>query len=545
VEILSVTGIASLVNTLLTIVLIVAVICTVGLLLRGRMRARRRGTVIVTELTATGAMKDAGFGTAATEALKVRLEDLGSEDVVRVDLATGASGGLMLPAPVTTQLSQASLLTAILSLIDMVLPPKEWILKGHLEPEVRGSVAISLTLMEGRRVARATSLRESDFSLRDGTPPEVVDARSPGNDYERYDRLITPAAVWLYYQTRDFVRPEGSASPRRGRSSGDPPTKQTPAPFGVVSWQSYALTAAGAELQAADGARAARTLYARALGLEPKNRMALFNLGVLDIRDGTRHTHERRLIERGRQRFERVRELSEEPGPANARTAAGERMRITHDGIWCRATYNLALANILMGDQGNLDQAACVTEELVSRLTAIRRDDHISGESDHETYRTEMKPFAAHLEPQVLILAAGLLYLHPDARLTTALGRSLEGPVGDDVVDAVIRHVRARGLNYRGHYNLAAYYARRGDHEADAGKQAEWYRFALDELEASFEAATDDLKAWGQDDPSFEGLRGYDDAEGAVRRMFSRRPRAEPSPAAPKPVRRASRSRVS
>jgi hypothetical protein len=543
VEILSVTGIASLVNTLLTIVLIAAVICTVGLLLRGRILARRRGTVIVTELTASGEMKDAGFGAAATEALKVRLEDLGSEDVVRVDLATGASGGLTLPAPVTTQLSQASLLTAILSLIDMVLPPKEWILKGHLEPEVRGSVAISLTLMEGRRVARATSLRESDFSVRDGTPPDVVDARSPGNAYERYDRLITPAAVWLYYQTRDFVRPEGAGSP--GGRSGDPPTKRTRAPFGVVSWQSYALTAAGAELQAADDARAARTLYARALGLEPKNRMALFNLGVLDIRDGTRHTHERRLIERGRQRFARVRELSGEPGPANALTAAGERVRIKHDGIWCRATYNLALANILMGDQGNLDDAACVTEELVSRLTAIRRDDEISDESDHEAYRAEMKPFAADLEPQVLILAAGLLYLHAHPRLAAALTRSLGGPVAGNIEDAVIRHVRDRGLNYRGHYNLAAYYARRGDHETLAAKRAEWYRLALDELDASFEAATDDLKAWGQDDPSFERLRRWDDPEGAVRRLFNRGPRAQRSPARPSAPRRAPRSRVS
>ena len=537
-EILSVTGIASLVNTLLTIVLIAALICTVGLLLRGRMLARRRGTVIVTELTATGEMKDTGFGTAATEALKVRLEDLGSEDVVRVDLATGASGALTLPAPVTAQLSQASFVTAILSLIDVVLPPREWILKGHLEPEVRGSVAISLTLMEGRRVARATSLREADFSVREVTPPDVVDARSSRADYERYDRLITPAAVWLHYQTRDFVRSEASGTRRRGRPSADPSTTQTPAPFGVVSWQSYALTAAGAELQAADGTRAARTLYARALGLEPKNRMALFNLGVLDIRDGTRHAHERRLIERGRQRFLRVRELSEEPGAANARTVAGERVRITHDGIWCRATYNLALANILMGDRGNLDEAACVTEELVSRLTAIRRADHrILGESDDKTYRTEMKPFAARLEPQVLIMAAGLLYLHPDARLSAALAESFERPVTGDIVDAVIDRVRALGLNYRGHYNLAAYYARRGDHEADSEEQARWYRRALDELDASFEAATDDLKAWGQDDPSFEGLRGYDDPEGAVRRVFDRRSRDASSVALPNPAR--------
>ncbi len=523
-EFQSVTGIASLVNTLLTVVLILAVIGTVGLLLRGRMVARRRGSLIVTELAATGDMKDTGFGAAATEALKVRLNELGSEDVVRVDLATGASGALTLPAQVTTQLSQASLVTAILSLIDVMLPPKEWSLKGHLEPEVRGRVAISLTLMEGKHVARATSLRESDFSIWDGAPQDVVSARqSSSNDYERYDRLITPAAVWLYYQTRDFVSPDGSTAPRRGDSSADASVKRAPAPFGVADWQSYALTAAGAELQAANDAKGARTLYARALGLEPKNRMALFNLGVLDIRDGTRHAHEPRLLDRGRQRFKKVRGLSNEGGAANACTAAGDPVRINHDGIWCRATYNLALANILMEDRGSLDEAVQVTAELISRLTAIRSaDDRIIGEADVKTYRSEMRPFAASLEPQVLILAAGLLYLHPDGRLRTALAESIGGPVDGDIVDAVIERVRNLGLNYRGHYNLAAYYARRGDNDADSGKQAEWYRLALDELDASFEAATDDLKAWGQDDPSFEGLRRYDDPEGAVRRVFKR-----------------------
>src|SRR2546423_13298148 len=100
----------------------------------------------------------------------------------------------------------------------------------------------------------------------------------------------------LLPDARDFVTPDGSAAMRRAGSSAEGSVKKAPAPFGVAKWQSYALTAAGAELQAADDAKGARTLYARALGLEPKNRMALFNLGVLDIRDGKRHAHEPRLL---------------------------------------------------------------------------------------------------------------------------------------------------------------------------------------------------------------------------------------------------------
>jgi hypothetical protein len=528
VEILvSVSGAASVVTAVLTAVLILAVIVAVVVLVGGRFVARRRGTLVVTELAASGEIQTAGYGAAATEALKVRLEELRREDAVRVDLATGASGELRLPAAVSAQLSQAWLIDAVLSLIDLVLPPNEWRLSGYLEPATNGQVAISLTLNRGKRVAQATSLRESDFSIGDPELPDVVSARpAAAVDYARYARLITPAAVWLYYQTRELTRHRHSAVYRwtvglvRRHA-------EAPAPFCVTDWQSYALTAVGAELQAADHPKKARTLYAQALSLEPKNRMALFNLGVLDIRDGTANKRESRLVERGRLRFRRVRELSTQPGAAaNARTAKGRTVRIKHDGLWCRATYNLALANILIGGAGDLGEAAGAVSELTQRLAAIRNpEDRILGEDDNTTYRASMKPFADELEPQVLILAAGLLHLAGDAKLRDVLAARVELSPGGDLASAVIDVARNRGLNYRGHYNLAAYYARRGDKALGPEEQTRCYGLALDELDACFEAATNDLKAWAQDDPSFEGLRKYDDPEGGVGRLFQKPPR--------------------
>jgi hypothetical protein len=523
VEILvSVSGAASVVTDVLTAVLVLAVTVAVVMLVGGRFVARRRGILVVTELAAGGELQTTGYGAAATNALKVRLEELRLEDAVRVDLATGASGELKLPAAVGAQLSQASLIDAVLSLIDLVLPPNEWRLSGYLEPATNGQVAISLTLNRGRRVAQATSLRESDFSTGDPERPDVVSARPATVDYARYARLITPAAVWLYYQTRELTKHRHSAVYRwtvglvRKRA-------EAPAPFCVTDWQSYALTAIGAELQAADNANGARTLYAQALSLEPKNRMAIFNLGVLDIRDGTRNTNER-LLARGRLRFRIVRKLSTQPdAAANARTAKGGTVRVKHDGLWCRATYNMALANILMGKEGDLGEAASAVSALMQRLTAIQDPKgKILGEDNVKAYRASMETFADELEPQVLILAAGLLQLRDDdATLRNSLAICVGAPPDDKLPAAMIDLAREKGLNYRGHYNLAAYYARHGDREQDGSVgRTRCYRLALDELEACFEAATKDLKTWAQDDPSFVGLRDYDDPDGAVKALF-------------------------
>jgi tetratricopeptide (TPR) repeat protein len=522
VEILtSATSAASVVTTVLTAVLIVAVTVGVVVIVGMRLRDRRHERLVVTELTASGEMKGADFGAAVTETLKVRLEELKSEDIVRVDLATGPSGDLKLPADVSAQLPQAALVNAILSLIDMLWPPNEWRLKGHLEPPVDGQIAISLTLMgRGTDVTRAISLRESDFCVGADAAPDVVSARSIASvDYERYARLITPGAVWLYYQIRGLT---GQADPPPSEQGEAPAVRiVAPAPFGVKNWQSYALTAAGAELQAADDADGARTLYARALGLEPKNRMALFNLGVLDMREGTRNPNESRLLRRGRLRFEKVIELSKNPqGAANACTAKGEAVHVKHDGLWCRATYNMALANILMGEDGDRGEASLAVSALMQRLVAIQtREETILDEDDDDTYRASMKTFADELEPQVLILAAGLLHLTDDANLRSSLATCVGAPPDDKLPAVMIDRARERGLNYRGHYNLAAYYARHGDREEEGSEgRTSCYRLALDELEACFEAATKDLKTWAQADPSFAGLRNYDDP--AVKALF-------------------------
>lgn len=509
--------------------------------------------------------------------MRARLDALASEEVVRVDLATAASGELSLPATVSSPAPQASLVNVSLALLDILLPPKEWCVSGYLEPAVNGSVAISLNLTDRqKKLARAISIRESDFEPRPHRPnlDDVVLAvrrnggtSGPRTDYERYARLITPCAVWLYYSTRGLIRE------RRGHLYrcwiwlwGE---RVSRAPFGVKHWESYAYSARGAELQAAENPDGAREMYAKALARDPKNRLALVNLGVLDVRYGTTHEAHVRLLCRGRDRFEAVRGLSEKAdGVACVRGRFGRDIFVRRDGLWARATYNLALAETLIARlpdsrlaqldaDGHLDrrtdgqhrgrthgqpidvsralrkQADGHLAELVQRLTVIQAK--VPGEprdeDDPTFYCGVMTDFAVDLESQVLIMSAGVLDDTDSSDLRVAVTDRLRLEAnprrarrqGEPTPNHVIDFVRDRGLSFRGHYNLACYFARHGDRAiGDSADQARLYRLALDELDVAVDAATEDIYSWARHDPALAGVRNYTDPEGTGARLFAK-----------------------
>jgi hypothetical protein len=92
-------------------------------------------------------------------------------------------------------------------------------------------------------------------------------------------------------------------------------------------WESYAHFAIAARLQASGYAAAARNGYAAALDRDPRNRGALFNLGVLDLVEESNDFAEERLAAA-------VDEIERIPGVRP----------LGMDRLWYRATYNHAVA---------------------------------------------------------------------------------------------------------------------------------------------------------------------------------------------------------
>jgi Cyclic nucleotide-binding domain len=144
------------------------------------------------------------------------------------------------------------------------------------------------------------------------------------------------------------------------------------------------------------------------------------------------------------------------------------------------------------------------------RLAAWRRARRLSRRADPHAFHA----FLETLEPTVLILLAGIIRRWPQEpaaagrreRPTTreALLQALRDREASD--DQIIEYVLALQLDYRARYNLACYYAGRGD----AGKR-EAYEKALSELKAARKEAPGDLLKWAKEDPSLAGLR--DDEE--------------------------------
>ena len=447
---------------------------------------------------------DRDLGTSATYDLRAALRQLRSEDSARVDLVTAAAAQLELPSQVATAVPPSNLISAITTLLDQLMPPLDTSIEGCLQPAGASGVGITLSLSDrARGIGQAVTLRQKQFA-RNGSAPYDVDA---------YADLLIPAAVWVHFHTSEPPRllsriPVVTAWwAKHNQPSGQPHTahRRRRKPFGVEHWESYALAASGAHLQAEADLGRARQLYAQALDIEPTNRLALFNLAVLDMR-----TTEQFALQRARMRFEQVRDLSElgaspRPGDPVQRFTVFRR-----DGIWCRATYNLAVVNLLLVDLNFTDEHAAHVwkasehiADLVEQFHEIRTG-HVRSEDaqpgEQAKYCAEMAPLVDQIDDQVLVTSAGLLS-RLQATPPQALRRALQGylDVETDDSDAVIAAVKARGhLTARGRYNLACCLARSGPGKLDQ---------AIAELELALDGASDDLRVWATTDPGLKVLR--------------------------------------
>jgi tetratricopeptide (TPR) repeat protein len=473
----------------------------------------RKPRVILTRLhTSESAGRD--LGVAATFNLRAALRQLRSEDSARVDLVTAAAAELELPAQVATAVPPSNLISALCALLDQLLPPLDTSVEGCLQPGGTDGVGITLTLSDrARGIGNSVTLRQRQYA-------RVHDAATAGDkdDIDAYADLLIPAAVWVHFHTSE---PPGFFSriplvtmlwARFKRPSGQPSTarRRRRKPFGVERWESYALAAAGAHLQAEADLHRARQLYAQALDIEPTNRLALFNLAVLDMRETSPFK-----LERARTRFKLVRELSELGAPACPGGPVEPITIFRRDGIWCRATYNLAVVNLLLVDQGSpkehhsrIWEAADHISDVVDQFREIRSGSVPSEDPDpkeQEKYCAEMTDLVDQIDDQVLVTAAGILGRTgrtPPQRLRAALRAYLK--VDASGTDAVIDAVKNRAqLTARGRYNLACCLARS---KRDPAKLEQ----AMEELELALDGASGDLREWAKSDPPLQVFRGHE-----------------------------------
>jgi tetratricopeptide (TPR) repeat protein len=132
----------------------------------------------------------------------------------------------------------------------------------------------------------------------------------------------------------------------------------------------------------------------------------------------------------------------------------------------------------------------------------------------HRESREDFRKFLEALEPTVLLLAAGVVRRWSHTPSTGDVieqydRRAMLGALNERALSSeqIIDYVLKLPFDYRARYNLACYYARRGD-----DGEPEYFRKAFSELEASLKAAPQsDLVDWARKDPSLSGLRGDPD----------------------------------
>lgn len=233
-----------------------------------------------------------------------------------------------LPSEVSDAVPAAKPVAALLGL----LPSRVDVIRGELLPAGTAGVGLSVSLVSGgSRAISSITLWKRDFDPTWSPPPqkpgastEKPDASAPKSGdalmIEAYYRLALVAAAWALY-----ALPLSGDAYRQARLLTD-------------DWRSYALFRLGAATDAAGSPTKARQLYVMALGEDPSNRGALFNLGVLDVTNrggapGTAPTAEQ--YQRGLGRLELARKHLQK-----ADRNAG--VRPPFDRLWYRASYNIA-----------------------------------------------------------------------------------------------------------------------------------------------------------------------------------------------------------
>jgi hypothetical protein len=196
-----------------------------------------------------------------------------------------------------------------------LLPGRTRVLSGQMQAAGALGQGITLTLRTStNRVASTVTLWERQYVSARDLPADIAadGEKDKPATAEARECLGLAAAAWTAYRAL-----EGStAAERVGLLTQD--------------WESYALFRVGARMQFLGLFALARRLYLDALARDPRNRGALFNLAIIDIRE----QNERAAIER----------LKAALGELTTRNPLRDIEPWLFDRLWYRANYNIIAA---------------------------------------------------------------------------------------------------------------------------------------------------------------------------------------------------------
>lgn len=410
-------------------------------------------------------------------------------------------------------------------------------------------------------------------------------------DIHRYYLLASVGAAWTQHHLVDLLtrRPDRSLwrrRPNRGVGTADNGRSKAPRTPGwrfrgreekvekarasregqrqqvdqilfTWDWQSYALLKAGLYWQEREQLRKARVLYVQALGRDPDNLLATFQLGVLDIllrnhqaavgrlgRVPTRVDYELDL-EDGETEASRELLRASYPAPRVAEPREGEAQALDEPRpeparstpLWYQAVYNGARAKFYLykelckkleaeGDEKNQvlekekDHALDLAEKDARRLLAahhhalsilIERRKKLCelGKELNEDH-DKLRVFLSHLEGVWLIFLANVTLESPERGLLPRRGSTL---TREELfkklnrlspLEIVEDYVVQGEVTDRAHYNLACFYSRLSESHEGENEKEEDFRRALEHLKSGLSPVP---ALWPWTDLDLEPLR--------------------------------------
>jgi hypothetical protein len=363
----------------------------------------------------------------------------------------------------------------LLSLARTLLPSRSAYVTGHVHANTGARCGLSLTIVEGRgHLIGAVTLWQDEYGPASSEPSEPA------------LRAVTLAgATWVRYRLSE----EYGLGLTVGASS--------------QSWQSEAAYQAAAGSHGASVA-AKQALYGSALGYDTKNRSALFDSAVLDLRTDD--------LDKAGNRLELV--------------AADESKSLT--SLWFRAVYQQAVLGLNKGwDQieetprrKTIEEAYCRLRDVLRGLLAEKGADS-SEESDPERVSALRR-----LEGPALILMAGILLAAHETQGVVTPGEGWSDDwrtVLDNRLDAetspystppqlsaadLLACARSGDvvLSDRGRYNLACYQSRYASLDS-THKPADAATESLRQLKLALALKDPDLNAWAKADPGLKWVR--------------------------------------
>lgn len=250
---------------------LLAIVVGTYLIVREIYRRRlRRPRLSIAPFAAGSDEKDiaTGFGQELQEAIANVGVLMGGR---RPDLTLPPKPAEPLPAAVTAALPQLKFVEAVIAFLPTLIPSRDHLLSGYLQPKTATGVGASMALVaEGGKVGRQITIRQGDYG------PVPSTAESGASDYAV---LLPPATYWA----------------RAAISGASDP------------WRPRALFDAGARLQQAGDVAFARRLYFQSLSYAPPIPGVLVNLAAIEIKEGADPLHfDIRAIERGVARLEQA-----------------------------------------------------------------------------------------------------------------------------------------------------------------------------------------------------------------------------------------------